>query len=246
MIEHILRALARRCDGPVLRPTDPGYDEARAVFNAMVDRRPALIARCWDEEDVALALAYAGAAELPVAVRAGGHSVAGHGRQRRRLVVDLRAMSLVTVDPPLRTARSGAGATWSEFDRRTQAYGLATTGGRVSSTGVAGLTLGGGSGWLERRCGLTCDTLAAVELVTAPASGSTRARTRTPSCSGRCTAAAATSASSPRSIPPAGGRPLVYGGLALFDPADARAVAGAVSATSTPPRPTRPGSRSRS
>ncbi len=205
-----------------------GYDAARAVFNGMVDRRPALIARCWDDEDVALALAYARGSELPVAVRGGGHSVAGLGVNDGGVVIDLRALSLVTVDAPLRTARCGAGATWSEFDRRTQAFGLATTGGRISSTGVAGLTLGGGSGWLERRYGLTCDTLAAVDLVTAAGERVRASEDENPellwALRGGGGNFGVVTALEFR-LQEVG--PMVYGGLALFDPADARTVAGA-------------------
>jgi FAD/FMN-containing dehydrogenase len=151
----------------VIRPGEARYDEARAVFNAGIDRRPAVITRCATAADVAEALRMARDGGLAVAVRAGGHSVAGFSVNDGGLVVDVRPMKDVRVDPDERTVTVGAGVTWSEFDRATQAHGLATTGGRVSTTGVAGLTLGGGSGWLERSYGLTCDSLRAVDLVTA-------------------------------------------------------------------------------
>ena len=143
------------------------YDEERAIFNAMIDRRPAIIAKCTSVRDVQDALALARDKDMPVAVRAGGHSVAGFCLNDGGVVIDVRRMNAVDVDPERRTARVGAGATWGEFDRATQEHGLATTGGRVSTTGVAGLTLGGGSGWLERRHGLACDNLVSVDLVTA-------------------------------------------------------------------------------
>jgi FAD/FMN-containing dehydrogenase len=167
MIESILRALARRCDGPVLRPSDPAYDEARTLFNAMIDRRPAAIVQARTVDDVAAAVRAAREAGVPLAVRGGGHSVAGMSLCDGGIVCDLRRLGDVAVDPVRRLARAGGGATWAAFDRATQAHGLAAVGGRVSSTGVAGLTLGGGSGWLERRFGLACDGLEAVEVVTA-------------------------------------------------------------------------------
>jgi FAD/FMN-containing dehydrogenase len=151
----------------LIRPDDSAYDEARTVFNAMIDKRPAVIARCASPADVVDALALARSEGYEVAVRAGGHSVAGMSVNDGGLVVDVRPLSTVDVDPDARQARVGAGATWSMFDRAAQEHGLATTGGRVSTTGVAGFTLGGGSGWLERRCGLACDNLIAVDLVTA-------------------------------------------------------------------------------
>src|SRR5690606_24855960 len=145
----------------------PEYDDACALFNAMIERRPRLVARCDAPDDVVAALAFARDHDLPVAVRAGGHSVAGLSLVDDGLVLDVRGMNDVEVDPERRIARVGGGATWAEVDRATQAHGLATTGGRVSTTGVAGLTLGGGSGWLERKHGLACDNLLACELVTA-------------------------------------------------------------------------------
>jgi FAD/FMN-containing dehydrogenase len=149
---------------------EPGsfeYADTTTLFNAMIERRPALVARCASPADVAEAIALARERRLPLAVRAGGHSVAGHSLIDDGLVIDVRDLCDVDVDPGRRIARVGAGATWSQVDRATQPHGLATTGGRVSSTGVAGLTLGGGSGWLERKHGLACDNLLAVELVTA-------------------------------------------------------------------------------
>ena len=153
--------------GALLGDGDDGYDDARTVFNSMIDRRPALIAQCESVADVQAALAHARANGLEVAIRSGGHSVAGASTADGALVVDMRRMNHVEVDPKARTATVGGGATWSAFDRATQPHGLATTGGRVSSTGVAGLTLGGGSGWFEREWGLACDNLLEVELVTA-------------------------------------------------------------------------------
>ena len=148
-------------------PGTPEYADTTTLNNAMIERRPAVVARCASPADVAEAIAYARRHGLPLAVRAGGHSVAGLSLVDDGLVIDVRGMAAVEVDPERRVARVGAGATWSQFDRATEPYGLATTGGRVSTTGVAGLTLGGGSGWLERRHGLACDNLLAVELVTA-------------------------------------------------------------------------------
>jgi FAD/FMN-containing dehydrogenase len=152
--------------GETIRHGDAAYDEARTIFNAMIDRRPQLIVRCTGPEDIALAIGYARHEGLPLSVRAAGHSVAGMCLCDG-VVIDVGGLKDVVVDPERKTARVGAGVTWSEFDRATQEHGLATTGGRVSTTGVAGLTLGGGSGWLERSYGLSCDNVLAFELVTA-------------------------------------------------------------------------------
>ncbi|MBM0126404.1 FAD-binding oxidoreductase [Pimelobacter simplex] len=148
-------------------PAAPEYDERRALFNAMIDKRPRLIAACDGPADVKEALERARKERLRVAVRSGGHSVAGQSTNDDGLVVDVRPMKTVEIDASARRARVGGGCTWGEFDAAAQEHGLATTGGRISTTGVSGLTLGGGSGWLERRHGLSCDNLLAVELVTA-------------------------------------------------------------------------------
>jgi FAD/FMN-containing dehydrogenase len=153
--------------GVLLRAGDAAYDEARTVFNGMIDRRPAMIAQCESAADVQAAVRYGVGQGLEVAVRGGGHGVAGTAVTEGGLVVDLRRMNSVQVDPFARIARVGGGATWGDVDRAGQKYLLATTGGRASTTGVAGLTLGGGSGWLERKFGLACDALVSVELVTA-------------------------------------------------------------------------------
>ncbi len=152
--------------GGVHEPGSPVYEDCCTLFNAMIDRRPRYVVDPVAVEDVVAALAFAREHGLPVAVRAGGHSVAGLSLCDDGVVLDLRGMRDVEVDPDRRIARIGGGATWYDADRATLRHGLATTGGRVSSTGVAGLTLGGGSGWLERKHGLSCDNLVAAELVT--------------------------------------------------------------------------------
>ena len=153
--------------GTTLRPSDPGYDEARQVFNGMIDRRPELIMRCEQTSDVVAALAVARTEGLPVSVYGGGHSVTGSAVVDGGLCLDLRGLDQVVVDPAARTARVGGGARWGAVDAATQEHGLAVTGGRVSTTGVAGLALGSGSGWLERCYGFTCDNLLSAEVVTA-------------------------------------------------------------------------------
>jgi len=153
--------------GEVLGPDDPGYEEARTVFNAMVDRRPALIARCKGVADVQAAVAFARQNDLPLAIRGGGHAVSGHAVCDEGLVIDVTPMKGVRIDPATRRAHVQAGLNWGELDRETQAFGLAVPGGRVPSTGVAGLTLGGGSGWIERKFGYTCDSLLSADVVTA-------------------------------------------------------------------------------
>jgi FAD/FMN-containing dehydrogenase len=151
----------------VLRPGDAGYQPARALWNGAIDRRPGLIARCQGAADVAAAIRHARAEGLPVAVRGGGHNVAGTASCDGGLVIDLSPMKGVQVDPGARSAWAQPGLLWGELDHETQGFGLATTGGIVTHTGIAGLTLGGGLGWLMRKHGLTCDNLLAVDLVTA-------------------------------------------------------------------------------
>ncbi|KUO11171.1 FAD-binding oxidoreductase [Streptomyces sp. DSM 15324] len=162
-----LAALREELSGDVFAPDDPGYDEARTVFNAMVDRRPAVIAQCVDEADVVRTVRFARDLDLPVAVRGGGHSVAGSALGDGAVVADLRHMRAVTVDPEARTVRIAGGATMSDLDRACAPFALATTGGRASTTGVGGFVLGGGSGWLDRTFGLAVDNLLGVDLVTA-------------------------------------------------------------------------------
>ncbi|MCV2490934.1 FAD-binding oxidoreductase [Geodermatophilus sp. YIM 151500] len=153
--------------GEVLRPGDAGYDDARRIFNGMVDRSPAVIARCTGTDDVVAAVRHAVAAGMPLAVHGGGHGVVGHAVCEGGLMLDLRPMNRVEVRVSDRTVSCGGGTNWGQFDAATQEHGLAVTGGRVPSTGVAGLTLGSGSGWLERKLGFTCDSLLAAEVVTA-------------------------------------------------------------------------------
>ncbi|MEU7556310.1 FAD-binding oxidoreductase [Streptomyces sp. NPDC044571] len=162
-----LAALREDLSGEVFAPDDPGYDEARRVFNAMIDRRPAVIAQCESVADVATAVRFARELDLPIAVRGGGHSVAGMSLNDGGVVVDLRRMHEVTVHPAAKAVRVEGGAVMSHLDRACEPYGLATTGGRASTTGVGGFVLGGGSGWLDRVCGLAVDNLLGVELVTA-------------------------------------------------------------------------------
>src|SRR5262245_30736176 len=152
--------------GAVLRRETPGYDEARSVWNGMIDRRPALIVRCSGAADIIACVRFARDLGLPLAVRGGGHNVAGSAVCDDGLVVDLSAMKGIDVEPSLRSVRVQPGVLWGELDRETQAFGLATTGGIVTHTGVAGLALGGGIGWLMRRHGLTCDNLLSADVVT--------------------------------------------------------------------------------
>ena len=160
-------ALREVLQGQVLVAGDPEYDVARRVWNGAIDRWPALIVRCADVGDVQQAVTFATSRDLPIAVRGGGHGVAGFSTCDDGVVIDLGPMRSVWVDADAKVARAQAGATGAEFDRATQQHGLATTLGVVSTTGIAGLTLGGGIGWLMRKHGLACDNLLSVELVTA-------------------------------------------------------------------------------
>ena len=159
--------LAQQLRGQLLRADDPGYDDARAVWNGMIDRRPAAIARCESAADVLACVRFVRSSGLPLSVRGGGHQAAGKAVCDDGLVVDLSEMDEVRIDPETRTARVGPGARLGQFDREAQAFGLATPAGVQSRTGVAGLTLGGGIGWLSRSYGLTSDNLVAADVVTA-------------------------------------------------------------------------------
>jgi FAD/FMN-containing dehydrogenase len=153
--------------GQVLTPGHAEYDRARAVWNGAIDRRPAVIAICTTAEQVAQAIAFARRSGLELAVRGGGHNYAGHGVCEGGLMIHLGEMKSVTVDPAGRRAVCGGGATWADVDAATQQHGLATPGGFISHTGIGGLTLGGGIGWLTRKAGLSCDNLLAAQMVTA-------------------------------------------------------------------------------
>ena len=159
--------LSARFSGVLLRPDESGYDDVRRVHNGMIDRRPALIARCAGVADVIAAVRFARDHELLVSVKGGGHNITGNAVCEGGLMIDLSPMKGIRVDPVKRTARAEAGLNWGEYNRETQAFGLASTGGVVSTTGIAGLTLGGGLGWLHGKHGLSCDNLLSADLVTA-------------------------------------------------------------------------------
>jgi FAD/FMN-containing dehydrogenase len=165
--EATLAEFGASLHGELILPGDERYDAARAVWNGMIDRRPALIVRCQGVSDVIAATQFARGHNLPVAVRGGSHNVAGNATCDGGVVIDLSLMRSIRVDPRTRTARVEAGALWRDFDHEAQAFGLATTGGLISTTGIAGFTLGGGIGWLMRKYGLACDNLLSADVVTA-------------------------------------------------------------------------------
>jgi FAD/FMN-containing dehydrogenase len=162
-----LEDLREHVRGEVIGPDDEGYEEARKVYNAMIDRRPGVVVRCANAGDVIAAVNFARENQLALAVRGGGHSVPGFGTCDDGVVIDFSRMRGVRVDPATRTARAEGGATWGDFNAATNAFGLATTGGIISTTGAAGLTLGGGIGYLDRGFGLSCDNLVSADVVTA-------------------------------------------------------------------------------
>ncbi|OYV93524.1 MAG: oxidoreductase, partial [Acidobacteria bacterium 21-70-11] len=165
--EGAVSTFRARLRGRLIRPHEPGYDEARKVWNGMIDRRPALIARCAGVADVIAAVDLAREQELPIAIRGGSHNVTGNAVCDGGVVVDLSAMKGIRVDPEKRTARAEGGCTWGDLDHATHAFGLAAPGGIISTTGIAGLTLGGGIGHLTRKYGLSCDNLISADVVLA-------------------------------------------------------------------------------
>jgi FAD/FMN-containing dehydrogenase len=162
-----LDVLAEEFAGELILPGDPRYDVSRGVFNAMIDRHPALIARCGTTDDVAAAIRFARETGLVVAVRCGGHSVSGLGVCDGGLVIDLKGLKTIEIDPVAKTAKVGGGVLWGELDAATQEHGLHTPGGRVTTTGVGGFTTGGGYGWTSSKHGLACDNVVSAEVVLA-------------------------------------------------------------------------------
>jgi FAD/FMN-containing dehydrogenase len=165
--ETVLKDLQTGLRGRLLRPHDEGYDGVRRVWNAMIDKRPAVIARCVGAADIIQCVRFARKHNLLVSMRGGGHNVAGSAVCEGGLMIDLSPMKGIRVDPPARSARAEPGVLWGELDRETHAFGLATPGGFVSTTGVAGLTLGGGQSWLASKYGFAIDNLLSVDIVTA-------------------------------------------------------------------------------
>src|SRR5258706_523628 len=162
-----IQTFQSRLRGELLNREAPGFDQSRKIWNGMFDRRPELIVRCAGAADVRHSVLFAREHGIPVAVKAGGHSVAGYSSCEGGLLIDLGRMKGIRVDPARRTVSAQTGVTWGEFDRETTAFDLATTGGVISSTGIAGLTLGGGIGWLMGKHGLACDNLISADVVTA-------------------------------------------------------------------------------
>jgi FAD/FMN-containing dehydrogenase len=161
-----IAALSEALRGRVVQPSDVDYDSSRAVWNGMIDKRPALIARCAGVADVVVAVKFAKEYNLRVAVRGGGHNVSGNAVCDDGLVIDLSQMKGIRVDPLMQTVRAEGGVTIGELDHETEAFGLAVPMGVVTETGIAGLTLAGGLGWLRRKYGLSCDNLISADVVT--------------------------------------------------------------------------------
>ncbi len=159
--------LRSACQGAVLLPTDPGYDSSRHTWNTAVDHRPAVIVRCADASDIRAAVDFAQRRDLPVSMRAGGHDVAAHAEVERSIMLDLSPLKAATIDPVHRRGTVAPGVTWNEFDRAAQTHGLAVTGADVSTVGVIGTAMSGGTGWLQRALGFTCDNVLAADIVLA-------------------------------------------------------------------------------
>src|SRR5579863_2023474 len=167
MVKATIEQLRERVRGDVITADVDGYEQGRRVYNGMIDRRPRVISRCVDAADVIATVAFARDNELDLAVRGGSHSISGFGTVDDGVVVDLSRMKGIRVDPRARTAQAEGGCTWGDLDHATYAFGLATPGGIVSTTGIGGLTLGGGIGYLSRRFGLSADNLLSADVVTA-------------------------------------------------------------------------------
>ena len=180
LTEALVEEFQTSLRGPLLQPGDAGYDDARIVWNGMIDRRPALIARCAGVADVIQAVNFARDNHLLVSVRGGGHNITGYAVNDGGIVIDLSQMKSVHVDLAKSTARAEAGLTSGEYNHETQAFGLASTGGVVSTTGISGLSLGGGLGWLMGKHGLACDTLLSADIVTADGKFLTASPTENP------------------------------------------------------------------
>ena len=180
LTEALVEEFQTSLRGPLLQPGDAGYDDARIVWNGMIDRRPTLIARCAGVADVIQAVNFARDNHLLVSVRGGGHNITGYAVNDGGIVIDLSQMKSVHVDLAKSTARAEAGLTWGEYNHETQAFGLASTGGVVSTTGISGLSLGGGLGWLMGKHGLTCDALLSADIVTADGKFLTASPTENP------------------------------------------------------------------
>ena len=166
-LDASIRAFRSRFGGVVVTPGEENYDKARSIWNGSIDRRPSLVARCFTPADVADAVRFAQEQSLDISVRGGGHGFSGASVRSSAVMIDLSQQNLITVDPEARRARCGGGATWAQVDAATQEHGLAAPGGTVSHTGIGGLTLGGGFGWLTQMAGLSCDNVVSAEIVTA-------------------------------------------------------------------------------
>jgi FAD/FMN-containing dehydrogenase len=222
-----LEQLRAEFRGEIVERSDPAYDELRGVFNGMFDRRPQVILRPAGAADVIRAIGLARTSGLPLAIRGGGHSVAGFSTVDDGILLDMRGMKGIRVDPQSRTVRAQAGLNWGEFDRETQSFGLAVTGGRVTTTGIVGFTLGTGSGWLERKLGFAADNLIRADLVTAEGEIVTATEDENAELlwglrGGGGNFGVVTEVEF--RLHPLG--PIVYGGLAAFDPAKSREVLG--------------------
>jgi hypothetical protein len=200
--QAVINDLKGRIRGPLVRPGDPGFDDARSVWNAMIDRRPGLIVRCMGVADIVACVNAAREHGIPLSIKGGGHNIAGLAVCEGGLMLDMSLMRGVWVDPAGRIARAQAGCLLGDVDAETQVHGLAAVLGFVSATGCAGLTLGGGFGYLTRRFGWTSDNLASVDLVTAAGRVIRASERGTATCSGGCAAAGATSAAPPASSTP--------------------------------------------